>query len=77
MTKTYHWTIISGICKCGHSWEDHHLNIIMNEDTLKELPKDHPPYFPEECEAYGSNEMGGLDEHGNDHCQQYRDIYNL
>lgn len=73
MTKTYSWTIVSGICKCGHSWEDHHLSMILNPDCLKELPEDHPPYVPEECEFYGCNETGELDEHGNDHCQNYRD----
>jgi hypothetical protein len=34
---------------------------------------DHPPYVPQECEFYGCNEYGGLDEDGNPHCGQYID----
>ena len=72
----YHWEIVPGTCVCGHSWEDHHLGLIMNEDTMKELRsryKNPPPYLPQECEFYGCNETGGLDEDGNDHCKQYKD----
>lgn len=70
------WMIISGTCKCGHSWEDHHLGCIMNPRTLEELRKinpDHPPYLPQECEYYGCNEDGGLDSEGNKHCFGYID----
>ena len=71
--KKYRWQIITGVCKCGHSWEDHHLGWILNEDTIKELPPDHPPYVPQECEYYGCNETGGLDDEGNDHCHNYEE----
>ena len=30
-------------------------------------------YVPQECEFFGSNEMGGLDAAGNPHCGFYRD----
>ena len=73
MSKLFKWQIISGVCKCGHSYEDHHLGVIMNEDTLDKLPKDHPPYLPQECEHFGSNEMGGRDLEGNYHCDQYEE----
>lgn len=73
MKPKYRWQIVSGMCVCGHSYEDHHLGFIMNEDTLRDLPADHPLYLPQECEFFGCNEGGGLDEEGNDHCQQYID----
>lgn len=68
--------IITGICKCGHSWEDHHLGMIMNKDYLDALHKidpKHPPYIAEECEYYGFNECGGLDRNGNHHCHRYEE----
>ncbi len=62
----------TGVCICGHSWEDHHLGMILNHtgdgpDAMKEA------YIPQECEFYGNNEMGGLDDDGNEHCFGYRD----
>jgi hypothetical protein len=36
----------TGICKCGHSWEDHHLGCVMNKeygDATQEA------YVPQEC----------------------------
>ncbi len=60
----------SGICDCGHKWEDHHLNMVMNEDYVKETGEH---YIPDECEFYGCNEEGGLDDKGNEHCFRYRD----
>lgn len=60
----------SGICKCGHSWEDHHLGIVMNEDFYNQT---HEGYVPQECEFFGFNEMGGLDIEGNEHCSRYED----
>lgn len=73
--------INSGICKCGCSWEDHHLNFIMNQDVIsaiQKLHKDYPLYVPDECESYGFNETGGLrynPETGcyDDHCHKYQD----
>ena len=66
MKKRYY----SGICMCGHSWEDHHLNAVLNEDWFKATGES---TFPDECEFYGCNEDGGKDEHGEDHCQRYVD----
>lgn len=60
----------SGVCICGHDWTEHHLGVIMNEDYFEATGES---YLPEECEAYGSNEMGGLDSEGNNHCQRYKD----
>ena len=64
----------SGVCQCGHSWEDHHLGIILNEDYRQ--PRHNGVvecYLPEECEYFGCNESGGLDADGNEHCFGYRD----
>ncbi len=60
----------SGICKCQHSWQDHHLGMVLNEDYYKATGE---AYLPQECEAHGSNEMGGLDADGNPHCDGYVD----
>lgn len=66
--------INSGICKCGCSWEDHHLGCIVNWDVITKIklwyeenyPNDrydgvngYPLYVPQECERYGCNEYGG------------------
>ena len=60
----------SGICQCGHSWEDHHLGMVLNKEYWEGT---HEWYVPQECEYYGCNEEGGLDEDGNDHCSGYKD----
>ena len=60
----------SGICKCGHSWEDHHLGMVMQ---LKYIEETKEFYIPQECEHFGCNEMGGLDAEGNEHCGSYVD----
>lgn len=60
----------SGICVCGHSWEDHHLGMVMNVEYVKDTKEG---YIPQECEFFGSNESGGLDREGNPHCFSYRD----
>ena len=68
--------IISGTCVCGHSWEEHHLGVIVNPDILEEIKQnypEHPWYIPMECEYYGFNETGGLDDEGRKHCFGYRD----
>jgi hypothetical protein len=59
-----------GVCVCGHSWEDHHLGVVMNAEYAEATGE---AYLPEECEFYGFNEMGGLDAEGNNHCQKYVD----
>lgn len=61
------WQISSGICRCGHSWEHHHGNIIMNQETLNKLPLDHPPILPGECEYHGASEFN------DGHCKGYFD----
>ena len=60
----------SGICACGHFWQDHHLGCVLNEGYFKATNES---YLPQECEMYGFNERGGLDKDGKDHCFQYRD----
>lgn len=60
----------SGICRCGHSWEDHHLGVVMRDHETDGGPE---AYIPQECEFYGCNEMGGLDDEGKDHCHSYYD----
>lgn len=60
----------SGICVCGHSWEDHHLGMVLNDVYFEATGES---YVPQECEYYGHNETGGLDAEGKDHCHRYRD----
>jgi hypothetical protein len=60
----------TGICICGHKWDDHHLGMVMRQEYVDETNEF---YIAQECEFYGNNEMGGLDKDGNDHCQYYRD----
>ena len=60
----------SGICVCGHSWEEHHLGIVLRQEYVDETGEG---YIPQECEYFGFNEMGGLDAEGNDHCSHYQD----
>ena len=60
----------TGICTCGHSWEDHHLGIVMNQDYYDATKE---AYVPQECEFFGFNESGGLDENGEPHCFTYKD----
>jgi hypothetical protein len=60
----------SGVCKCGHPWDQHHLGIVMTDKYYKETGEG---YIPEECERFGSNETGGLDADGNEHCSKYID----
>jgi hypothetical protein len=63
----------SGICRCAHAFEDHHLGFILNEDVLRDLPAGHPPYRAQECEYYDCNEGGGMGPDGYDHCHRYVD----
>jgi hypothetical protein len=63
----------TGICKCGHSWDRHHLGVVMNRDYGDATGE---AYVPQECEHFGFNETGGLafvDGKWVGHCQQYRD----
>jgi hypothetical protein len=64
----------SGICICGHSWENHHLSLVMRIEYIEETKEG---YKPGECCFYGHNETGGLMLDKNDewvpHCFGYRD----
>lgn len=61
--------IYSGVCMCGHSWEEHHLGMVMRPEIAAVIG----PYVPGACLKYGSNEDEGLDEHGELHCAGYVD----
>lgn len=65
-TKQYY----SGVCVCGHSWDVHHLCMVMNLDYFNQTGE---CTVPQECEFYGCNEYGGLDAQGNEHCGGYVD----
>jgi hypothetical protein len=54
---------------CGHSYEDHHLGVVLNPEAYAVMGL----YLPQECEFFGSNEDGGLDENGEYHCFAYVD----
>lgn len=60
----------TGICVCGHSWQDHHLGMVMNDEYRESTGES---YVPEECEFYGFNETGGLHSDGSIHCMSYKD----
>lgn len=64
----------SGVCICGHSWEDHHCGIVMNKEYYDQTGEG---YVPQECEHYGCNESGGMmpgvGEEWVDHCHSYQD----
>jgi hypothetical protein len=47
----------SGVCVCGCSWELHHLSCVMRQEYFDETGEAH---IPEECCAYGFNEVGGM-----------------
>lgn len=73
MTPKYSGPNRSGICICGHSWERHHLGIVLQQAYLDATNE---AYLPGECEAFGFNEAGGLqlvDGEWVDHCHVYRD----
>jgi len=67
----------SGICKCGHSWEDHHCGIVLNEEYYRATGE---VFVPQECEFYGCNELGGCMPNPDNsegawvlHCETYED----
>lgn len=62
----------SGTCVCGHKWDEHHLAVVVRPEAI-ETDGGPETYIPQECEYFGSNEIGGLDEEGNSHCLAYRD----
>jgi hypothetical protein len=61
---------LTGICVCGHGYRDHHIGMVMNEEYGNVTGEWE---VPQECEAFGFNETGGMDELGNYHCGQYVD----
>ncbi len=74
MTGKYSGKDKTGICICGHRRERHHLEMVMNIDYYEETGE---IYIPQECEAYGFNETGGMKKNENgewvDHCHGYKD----
>lgn len=48
----------------------------MNKNIMDELlaiDPNYPPYVAQECEFFGCNEDGGLDEKGQPHCGMYKE----
>ena len=62
----------SGICECGHPWDRHHLSIVMRQEYVDDTGE---YYIPQEYEAFGFNETGGLDKDGKEHCFGYVDSW--
>lgn len=64
----------SGICKCEHSWDAHHLGLVAKTEYINQTNE---YYIPGECLHYGNNEAGGLmlDDKGDwvEHCFGYKD----
>lgn len=79
MTKpTYSGPGKTGMCVCGHRWDQHHLHIIMDcaiMDARKE------GYIIGQCLAHGHNEAAGMmwndEDEMVDHCHEYRDTGDL
>lgn len=69
-TPKYRKMFYSGTCICGHQWDRHHLGMVMNMDYYKATGEGS---IAQECEAFGFNEMGGLDRDGYVHCFCYVD----
>lgn len=75
MKPIYSGPTRSGVCVCGCRWDRHHLGIVMNPEYVKETKEG---YIPQECEAFGFNEAGGMKYNRDtgewdDHCHGYRD----
>jgi hypothetical protein len=49
----------SGVCKCGHSWEDHHLGMVVRPGSYLTVDGHREFHIPQECEHFGFNEVGG------------------
>lgn len=64
----------SGICVCGHKWDDHHLGMVARKEYVDDTGE---AYIAQECEYFGCNEMGGYDEDGNPHCFGYKDSLDI
>jgi hypothetical protein len=59
-----------GVCVCGHPVEDHHCGVVCNPAYYAQTGEE---LVPQECEFYGCNEDGGLDDKGELHCGHYVD----
>ena len=64
--------VYSGMCLCGHSVSSHHCCCVMDPYAAKVLGD----VVPDECNHFGSNELGGLDEAGELHCAGFVDQTN-
>ena len=65
----------TGVCRCGCRWDQHHLSIVMNRAYVEATGEG---YIPDECCAFGFNEVGGLKYNAasgewEDHCHGYVD----
>ena len=63
----------SGICVCGHRWEQHHLFCVMKQERIEQT---HEGYILGGCLAHGFNEVEGMmlvDGEWVEHCYEYRD----
>jgi hypothetical protein len=64
----------TGVCVCGHAWDDHHHSCVLNPDCLKErgeLHRMHNGCIGDECEA--TQHEGVHHTKPECHCQCYRD----
>lgn len=59
----------SGVCVCGHKWDEHHLAMVLRPEAI-ETDGGPEAYIPQECEHFGFDEMGGLDHEGNPNCAE-------
>lgn len=66
----------TGVCRCGHPFDDHHNSMMLSIEHLATMPPDTKPFVAEECEHYGCNEDGGLGPDGGHHCHGYVDRNN-
>jgi hypothetical protein len=64
--KRWHY---SGVCLCGHSYHSHHCCCVADPEVAKVIGD----VVPDVCCAFGSNELEGRDEDGNDHCWGFCD----
>lgn len=67
----YRKMFYSGICRCGHKWDRHHLGMVMNREYYEATGEGS---IAQECEAFGFNERGGLGPDGEPHCFGYVDM---
>jgi hypothetical protein len=63
----------TGVCRCGHAFDDHHNSMHLSAEHLATLPDGTRSYIAEECEHYGCNEEGGLGPDLRVHCLRYVD----